>query len=251
LAKRRFYGYFLGEKSYSPVLSLQRQLFAARQHGEIPDTILFVEHKPVITLGRGTKAGHLLASRERLQSLGVDLVEVERGGDITLHAPGQLVCYPIIDLKPDRCDVRRYVSDLAESMLRVLRDFGLDGGLLDGKVGLWVDLDAPARWPGAQAAQNLAKIGAIGVRLSRWITMHGYALNLSTNLQWFGLIVPCGITEHPVTSVQQVRGESPAVKDVVPRAFEHLASVFEAEPVELSEKEPPEWAFGNDKDVVQ
>ncbi len=220
------------------MLALQRELFVARQRGEIPDTILFVEHKPVITLGRGTKAGHLLASVETLRTLGVDLVEVERGGDITLHAPGQLVCYPILDLKPDRCDVRRYVSDLAESMRGVLRDFGLDGGLVDGKVGLWVDLESPAAWPGARQAQSLAKIGAIGVRLSRWITMHGYALNLSTNLQWFGLIVPCGIREHPVTSVQQIRGDSPSVKNIVERAFEHLARVFEADPVELRAEGP-------------
>ncbi len=235
---RRFFGRFLGESRYEPVLSLQRELFAARQKGEVPDTILFVEHKPVITLGRGTKAGHLLASRDTLETLGVDLVEVERGGDITLHAPGQLVCYPIIDLKPERCDVRRYVSDLAQSMRGVLGDFGLDGGLVDGKVGLWVDLKSPHSWPGANAAQDLAKIGAIGVRLSRWVTMHGYALNLSTNLQWFGLIVPCGIREHPVTSVQQIRGESAAVKDVVVSAFEHLAKVFDAETAELKFEEP-------------
>jgi len=238
LARRRFFGRFLGQTKYEPVLSLQRQLFAARQRGEIEDTVLFVEHPPVITLGRGTKAEHLLASRETLHTLGVDLVEVERGGDITLHAPGQLVCYPILDLKPDRCDVRRYVSDLAESMRRVLADAGLDGGLVDGKVGLWVDLKAPAHWAGAQAATDLAKIGAIGVRLSRWVTMHGYALNLSTNLQWFGLIVPCGIREYPVASVEQIRGEAPSVSDVVPRAFEHLAAVFNADPVELRLDEP-------------
>ena len=238
MEKRRLFGRFLGASKYEPVLLLQRELFAARQRGEVPDTVLFVEHKPVITLGRGTKAGHLLASVETLKAMGVDLVEVERGGDITLHAPGQLVCYPILDLKPNRCDVRRYVSDLAESMRRVLGDFGLDAGLVEGKVGLWVDLQQPSRWPGAQSAQELAKIGAIGVRLSRWVTMHGYALNLTTNLQLFGLIVPCGISEFPVTSVQQMKGTAPAVKDVVERAFQHLADVFEAEPVELRQDDP-------------
>jgi len=207
-------------------------MFASRQRGEIKDTVLFVEHETVITLGRGTKAGHLLASQEALRSLGVDLLAVERGGDITLHAPGQLVCYPILDLRPDRCDVRRYVNDLANCMRRVLADFALDGGLVDGKVGLWLDRASPSMWPGAAAAADLAKIGAIGVRLSRWVTMHGYALNLSTNLQLYNLIVPCGIREYPVTSIQQVTGASPCVADVAEQAFQHVAEVFGAETLE-------------------
>ena len=239
MAQRQFFGRYLGRSRYEPVLTLQRQLLAARQRGEISDTVLFVEHEPVITLGRGTKPGHLLASQETLQSLGVDLVTVERGGDITLHAPGQLVCYPILDLRPDRCDVRRYVTDLANSMRRVLADFDLDAGLVNGKVGLWLDRASPSKWQGASAAVELAKIGAIGVRLSRWTTMHGYALNLSTNLQLFNLIVPCGISEYPVTSVQQVRGESPSVLDVASRAFQHIADVFDADAVELLIESPP------------
>jgi lipoyl(octanoyl) transferase len=233
VARRQFFGRFLGRRKYEPVLSLQRELFAARQRGDIGDTVLFVEHEPVITLGRGTKPGHLLASQETLQTLGVDLVAVERGGDVTLHAPGQLVCYPILDLRPDRCDVRRYVNDLAEAMRRVLADFNLDAGLAQGKVGLWLDRQSPIQWSGAEVAQDMAKIGAIGVRLSRWTTMHGYALNLTTNMQWYSLIVPCGIRDYPVTSVQQVKGICPAVGDVVPRAFKHFADVFEAEAVEL------------------
>jgi len=234
--KRRFIGRFLGRRKYEPVLVLQRELFAARQRGEIQDTVLFVEHEPVITLGRGTKSGHLLASPETLQELGVDLVAVERGGDVTLHAPGQLVCYPILDLKPDRCDVRRYVTNLAEAMRKVLLDFALDAGLVDGRVGLWLDTDSPCKWSGAESAQHLAKIGAIGVRLSRWTTMHGYALNLSTDLKWFSLIVPCGIREYPVTSVQQLCGQAPAVSATVPRAFQHFADVFEAEAAELRDE---------------
>jgi lipoyl(octanoyl) transferase len=204
-------------------------LFAARQQGEIEDTVLFVEHEPVITMGRGTKAEHLLASADALQTLGVDLVQVERGGDVTLHAPGQLVCYPIFDLKPERCDVRRYVNDLAESMRRVLADFQLDSGLFSGRVGLWLDRQSLAHFPGVAGAKDLAKIGAIGVRLSRWVTMHGYALNLGTDLKWFRLIVPCGISDYPVTTVADVLGQAPAVADVVPRAFEHLVNVFSAE----------------------
>ncbi len=241
MARRQFYGRFLGRRKYEPVLTLMRELFAARQRGDIEDTVLFVEHEPVITLGRGTisESDHLLASEATLQVLGVDLFDVERGGDVTLHAPGQLVCYPIIDLKPDRCDVRRYVNDLADAMRRVLADFNLDAGLVEGMVGLWLDRQSPTCWRGQQAAKDMAKIGAIGVRLSRWITMHGYALNLSTNLEYFTLIVPCGISEYPVTSVEQVRGGSPAVGDVVARAFQHLADVFAADAVELRVENSP------------
>ncbi len=226
---RQIHARFLGRRRYEPVLELQRDLFAARPRGEIEDTVLFVEHEPVITRGRGTKAGHLLASADALRELGVDLVQVERGGDVTLHAPGQLVCYPVLDLKPDRCDVRRYVNDLAESMRRVLADLGIGAGLFEGRVGLWVDRRSLSRFPGAELAGDLAKIGAIGVRLSRWVTMHGYALNLGTDLRWYRLIVPCGISDYPVTTVADVTGDAPAVADVVPRAFEHLVAVFGAE----------------------
>lgn len=233
---RRIQGRFLGRRRYEPVLALQRELFAARQRNEIEDTVLFVEHEPVITMGRGTKAGHLLASADALRSLGVDLVEVERGGDVTLHAPGQLVCYPIFDLKPDRCDVRRYVNDLAESMRRLLGDYGLDAGLFEGRVGLWLDRQSLGQFPGVEAARDLAKIGAIGVRLSRWVTMHGYALNLGTDLKWFRLIVPCGISDYPVTTIADVLGHAPEVAQAVPRAFEHMVQVFSAEAGQLHDE---------------
>src|SRR5512145_2648902 len=133
---------WLGRQRYEPVLALQRELFAQRQAGSIGDVALFVEHDAVITMGRGAKPQHLLASREYLTHMGVDLAEVERGGDITLHAPGQLVCYPIVDLKPDRCDVRRYVHALSEAMRRTINDYQLDAGNIDGMVGLWVDTES-------------------------------------------------------------------------------------------------------------
>lgn len=220
---------WLGQQRYEPVLTLQRQLLAARQAGQIDDVVLFVEHDAVITMGRGSKPQHLLASRDLLAQIGVDLAEVERGGDITLHAPGQLVCYPILDLRPDRCDVRRYVNALSESMRRVVNDFALDAGSVDGMVGLWVDEASKAHWPGQTDAERMAKIGAIGVRISRWVTMHGYALNLSTDLRLFGLIVPCGISQHPVTSVEALTGQAISVKSAVPRAFEHLCNVLSYE----------------------
>jgi lipoyl(octanoyl) transferase len=223
---------WLGRQRYEPVLELQRNLFQARQAGQIGDVALLVEHDPVITMGRGTKPSHLLASPRFLAQIGVDLVEVDRGGDITLHAPGQLVCYPIIDLGPDRRDVRRYVRALSESMRRIVNDFDLDAGTVDGMVGLWIDEESPAHWPGQADAQRMAKIGAIGVRISRWVTMHGFALNLATDLRQFGLIVPCGISAHPVTSVQTLTGQTVTVGETAPRAFRHLCDVLEADPGE-------------------
>lgn len=227
---------WLGRQRYEPVLSLQRRLFEERQKGVSDDVVLFVEHEAVITLGRGTKPQNLLASRDHLKQLGIDLAEVERGGDVTLHAPGQLVCYPIVDLRPDHCDVRRYVNALAESMRRVVNDFGLDAGLVDGMVGLWVDAESKGHWPGQSEAREMAKIGAIGVRLSRWVTMHGYALNLSTDLRLFGLIVPCGISQHPVTSVEAMTGTAVTVAATVPRAFEHICSTLEFEQGTLADE---------------
>jgi lipoyl(octanoyl) transferase len=229
---RSFLARWLGRQRYEPVLGLQRRLLEARQTGQIGDVVLFVEHDPVITMGRGTRPGHLLVSREYLAQIGVDLVEVDRGGDITLHAPGQLVCYPIIDLRPDRCDVRRYVRALSESMRRIVNDFDIDAGTVDGLVGLWVDERSRTHWRGQSDAKDIAKIGAIGVRISRWVTMHGFALNLSADLRQFGLIVPCGISEHPVTSVQALTGETVSVGATAPRAFRHLCDILEAEPRE-------------------
>ncbi|HMA97611.1 MAG TPA: lipoyl(octanoyl) transferase LipB [Polyangiaceae bacterium] len=224
---RHLHARWLGRQRYEPVLALQRQLFQERQAGRVEDTVLFVEHESVITMGRGTKPQHLLASRELLANLGVDLADIDRGGDVTLHAPGQLVCYPIVDLRPDRCDVRRYVNALSEAMRRTINDYQLDAGNIDGMVGLWVDTESKSTWPGQANAKSIAKIGAIGVRISRWVTMHGYALNLSTNLSQFQLIVPCGIAAHPVTSVEALTGEAIRVETAVPRAFTHLCAALE------------------------
>jgi lipoyl(octanoyl) transferase len=166
----------------------------------------------------------------------VDYAETARGGDVTLHAPGQLVCYPILDLAPDRRDVRRYVRDLQECMRRLAADFGIASGPVPGMIGMWVDRAEPARWEGSEGAREIAKIGAIGVRISRWVTMHGYAFNLSTDLSLFGLIVPCGIAEHGVTSVAELTGTAPSVQSVVPRALELLADVFGAEIIGLEDR---------------
>lgn len=222
---------WLGRRRYAPTYALQQDLFERRKRGEIGDVALLLEHEPVITLGRGARAEHLLASREELAARGIDVESSDRGGEITLHAPGQLVCYPIVNLAPDRCDVRRYVRDLSATMRELVAPYGLDSGELPGLVGVWVDAAAPGAWPDAVRAP--VKIGAIGVRLSRWVSMHGFALNLSTDLSLFRLIVPCGITEHGVASVASFGVEPEPVKSAAGRAARALAERLERVPSAL------------------
>jgi lipoyl(octanoyl) transferase len=236
MTRRTLRGFWLGRQRYAAVHELQNLLQTARSEGRIGDSVLFVEHEPVITLGRrggGVQGAHVLVSREALAERGVELFVTERGGDVTLHAPGQLVCYPIVDLAPDRCDVRRYVRDLTETMRRLLLPYGISGGTLDGFIGLWIDRAAPALWPGQDAARELVKIGAVGVHLSRWVTKHGFALNVSTDLDLFKLIVPCGISAHGVTSVAELSQRSVSVASLLPDALQALATVLEAEAPEL------------------
>jgi lipoyl(octanoyl) transferase len=221
--ERQLHGIWLGRRDYDEVHRLQQGLQAARIAGSAPDTVLFVEHEPVITLGRGGKAENLLLSSDALRARGVQVVETGRGGDVTLHAPGQLVMYPIVDLSPERKDVRRYVGDLTETMRRLALDHGIAGGPVPDLIGLWVNADDPTEWTGRG---RLAKLGAIGVRISRWVTMHGLAFNLRTELGQFAWIVPCGIREYGVTSVLELTGSAPEVASVVPRAFELFADVI-------------------------
>jgi lipoyl(octanoyl) transferase len=228
---RRFTAHWLGRVRYGEAHGLQERLLEARVRGEIGDTLLLLEHEPVITLGRSAQGANVLVPRARLDALGVELHETGRGGDVTYHGPGQLVAYPIFDLSPDRCDVRRYVRDLARVMIALARDHGVEAGFVEGDkklVGVWVDEASPARWAGPEGAR-LAKLGAIGVRLSRWVTMHGFALNVSTDLSGFGLIVPCGIAEHGVTSLAALGRTPPGVEEVARGAVARFAEVFGAE----------------------
>jgi lipoyl(octanoyl) transferase len=228
--QRRLAGYFLGQRDYRSVLSLQEQLHAARVAGSVGDTVLFVEHPAVITLGRGAHAEHLLASAASLADLGVAVVETGRGGDVTLHAPGQLVCYPILDLAPDRKDVRRYVKDLTEVMRRVAEAHGIATGRFEEHIGLWANRESPQAFVGTESNHDLVKLGAIGVRISRWVTMHGFALNLSPDMRLFSLIVPCGIRDYGVTSLAELMdGPAPSVADAAAQAFAELTRVLGAD----------------------
>lgn len=223
---QRLSGYFLGRRPYEPTLRLMEALFEARRNDSISDTVLLLEHEPVITMGRGAHQENLLASAEQLEKVGVSVVATGRGGDVTLHAPGQLVAYPVIKLSPDRQDVRKYVQGLTEVMRRLVSAFGVDGGTIDKLIGLWIDQETPTRWLGQEQAARPAKIGAIGVRISRWVTSHGFALNLTTDLSLYGLIVPCGIKEYTVASVRSLTGKTPSVPEQAERALLEMSDLF-------------------------
>jgi lipoyl(octanoyl) transferase len=235
---RRFTAQWLGRVRYADALALQERLLEARVRRDIGDTLLLLEHEPVVTLGRGAHGENVLAPRARLESLGVDLHETGRGGDVTYHGPGQLVAYPIFDLSPDRCDVRRYVRDLARVMIDMARGQGVSASFIEGDpklVGVWVDEASPAAWPGdpreSDGAARPAKIGAIGVRISRWVTMHGMAFNVSTDLDGFRLIVPCGLAQYGVTSLTALGVKPPTVAAMARASVASFERVFEAEGV--------------------
>lgn len=238
MKRRPAHAFHLGRRRYEPVHALQHELLALRTEQRIGDVVLLLEHEPVVTSGRSAKGGNVLYTAEALRARGVDLVDTGRGGDVTFHGPGQLVGYPILDLKPDRQDLRRYVRQLAELMILVAREHGVEAGTVDGLIGVWVDRDRPEVWATAPWATTLAKIGAIGVRVSRWVTMHGFALNLDVDLAYFDLIVPCGIREHPVASLRSLTGAAPSVAEAARALAPELGEALELEvgPVhELSE----------------
>jgi lipoyl(octanoyl) transferase len=206
----------LGTVPYDEALELQKRLVEDRKNGRIPDQLLLLEHPPVITLGVKTRndLSHVLEPQASLAARGVELFETGRGGDVTYHGPGQLVGYPILDLKPDRCDVHRYVRDLEEVLIRAVGQFGITATRIKGLTGIWVSSDGQD-----------AKLAAIGVRISRWVTSHGFALNVNTDLSHFGLIVPCGITDKGVTSMQQMLGRPvpmDEVEDAVAGSFSEI-----------------------------
>jgi len=202
----------LGRISYARGLEIQEGLVAERQAGRICDQLLLLEHDPVFTLGRNARAENVLFPAEALRERGFELVETGRGGDVTYHGPGQLVGYPILDLSPERRDVHRYVRDLEEVMIRTCADYGLTASRIAGLTGTWLDQE---------------KIGAIGVRIARWVTSHGFAFNVGTDLAPFDLIVPCGIGGHGVTSLERRLGHPVPLAEAIDRLTAHFAAVFE------------------------
>lgn len=197
---------------YAEALALQEELVARRRAGRIPDTLILLRHPHVITMGSSSDRAHVLLADAEREARGVGLYEAGRGGDVTYHGPGQLVAYPIIDLKPDRKDLHRYLRDLEEVLVRVAADFGVDARRRDGLTGAWTDA---------------GKLAAIGVRVSsQWIASHGAALNVSSDLGYFDAIVPCGLKGESVTSLERERGGPVDLDDVSKSFAERFADVF-------------------------
>lgn len=203
----------LGMISYADGLDLQKTLVDQRKAGQIPDQLLLLQHPPVITLGVKARndRSHIVASAGALEEKGVAVFETGRGGDVTYHGPGQLVGYPILDLKPDRCDVHQYVRDIEEVMIRMAAAFGVSAGRIDGLTGAWVGQE---------------KLAAIGVRIARWVTSHGFAFNVNTALDHFDLIVPCGITDKGVTSLGKLLGHEVPMDEVEEACVREFSAVF-------------------------
>lgn len=202
----------MGRAPYGRMLALQQHRHAEVDAGAVDDTLFLLEHDPVVTLGRNTRAGHILASQANLQARGVAVHETGRGGDVTFHGPGQVVGYPIVSLQPPERDIKGYVWCLEEILIRTAADFGVTAERIEGLRGIWVGRE---------------KIAAIGVRIARWTTMHGFALNVDVDLAAFRLIVPCGLHDMGVTSLGRLLGEPPPIEQVEERLIAHSETVLQ------------------------
>jgi lipoyl(octanoyl) transferase len=210
----------LGLVGYEDGLRLQRELLARRKAGTIPDTLLLLEHPHVYTLGRNAKKENLLLSAEQLAAHGAQVFEIDRGGDVTYHGPGQWVGYPILDLAQHRPDIAWYMRSLEEVLIAVAGEYGIPAGRLAGAPGVWVGND---------------KLAAMGVHISRWVTSHGFAFNVNTDLRYFDWIVPCGLRDKGVTSLEKLLGRRVEMDEVAGRVVRHFGRVFELEMVEQVE----------------
>lgn len=206
----------LGRIEYRDALAMQEGLVRLRAQGRIPDTLLLLEHPHVVTLGSGAHPEHVLITPQEASLLGAEVVPTTRGGDVTYHGPGQIVGYPIVQLQEDRRDAHRYLRDLEQVLILTLADFGIAGTRQPAHTGVWVGDE---------------KIAALGVRLTRWIASHGFALNVSVDLDWFQRIVPCGIRGKGVTSMQRVLGRPLALAEVEDRLVVRFCEVFERQPL--------------------
>ena len=230
----------LGLTAYRAAWELQRRVVQARKAGMVPDVLLLCEHPHVITLGRNGRREHLRASDHLLRQMGVEFCPSDRGGDITYHGPGQLVGYPILHLAEIRRDVVWYVRQLEEAMIRATADLGVRAGRQPGKTGVWVEL------PGA----GEEKLAAIGVRISRWVTSHGFAYNVATDLRYFDLIVPCGIPDKRPTSLERLLGRSVNITEVAPRIVERFGEVFGLEMRPATRKELEERLCAHEQQLA-
>ncbi len=201
----------LGKVPYEKAWGFQKALAESRRRGEIGDSLVFVEHLPVLTLGRGWKRQNVLADAHVLKARGVEVFEVERGGDVTYHGPGQVVGYPIVNLADRGWDLHRYLRDLEEVIIRVVDSYGLEAGRKEGLTGVWVEEE---------------KVCAFGVAVRSWVTYHGFALNVNTDLSFFNLIHPCGIQDKGVTSLAKLLGHWVDPEEVKARIAEAFAQVF-------------------------
>ncbi|RKZ09863.1 octanoyltransferase [bacterium] len=204
-----------GRVAYGDALRLQEELVAQRQRGEIDDTLLLLEHPRVLTLGRNTKTENLLLDEESLQARGYQVFSAGRGGDVTYHGPGQLVAYPVLLLEGTERDAHDYLRRLEQVLIDTLAEFDVQARQHPPHTGVWVDHEGVPK-----------KIAAIGVRLSRWVTSHGFALNVDCDLSDFEVIVPCGISEYGVTSIAELLGQAPALPELGDRVQEHFGRVF-------------------------
>ncbi len=208
---------WLGRVDYRSAWQLQKEIAHQRRERAIPDTLLLLEHDPpVITLGRASHREHLLASPEHLRELGIELVETDRGGDVTYHGPGQLVGYPVLDLREHGRDVHAYLRRLEETLILTLRTLRLEAHRKPGLTGVWVGEE---------------KVAAIGIKVSHWVTMHGFALNVNPDLRHFGLIVPCGIHDKGVTSLQNLLARKVTPQELISPVISAFAQVFSLQPV--------------------
>jgi lipoyl(octanoyl) transferase len=218
----------LGLVRYELACNLQQKLVQARKEGAIPDVLLLCEHPHVITLGRNGRGENLLAPKHLLAQMNVEFQRTDRGGDITYHGPGQIVGYPILDLAEHRRDVRWYVNQLEEVLIRGTADFGLIAKRVEGQHGVWID---------SEASGSEEKLGALGVHLSRWVTSHGFAYNVSTDLRYFDLIVPCGIAGKRATSLERALGRNLGSQEVTQSLILNFGQVFERTVIFVSPSE--------------
>jgi lipoate-protein ligase B len=203
--------YQIGLIDYAAAYTLQKRLHRNRMNGEIPDTLLLLEHPPTLTIGRSGSMENVLVSENRLEQEGIGLVSIERGGDVTYHGPGQLVGYPIVDLYSRGRDIHRYVRNIEEVLIRTLKDFSINATRDKSHAGVWVRNE---------------EIAAIGLTVRRWVTMHGFALNVYPNLEHFSYIRPCGLPDRRATSMAQILGHEVAMDDVTGCVLDHFSSVF-------------------------